>query len=123
MLGIGISCYAQGSRFCDEILAKQRGEFMVAAAEHRPPAGGALDALAQSEKDKGYLLFMADYEAQTFQTTVPHPRQMGKNVHIRACLGEYEPIAFAVRPLRDIGAATVTVSDFTGDVGINVRIR
>lgn len=108
----------EGDAFCDEIVKKQRDEFSVAASEHKPASGGTLDALPKTEKDKGYVFFLTDYERETYQTTIPRPEQIRREKKISAARRESEPITFAVRPLKDLGKATVAVSDFKGPSGI-----
>ena len=100
-----------GKQFVERTVASQRREFTVAAAERPTPAGGALDAIPEEERKKGYLFFLTDYERETYLTTIPSPGQFGRPVEIYAARGEHEPITFAVRPLTDLGEATVAVSD------------
>ena len=102
----------QGDEFCDDIVNQQRQEFTVAAVEQPLPPSGTLQAIPAEEKDKGYIYFLTDYEQDTYQTTIPQPDRIKRTKKIYASLGEYEPITFAVRPLKNLGAATVEVSDF-----------
>lgn len=102
----------QGDEFCDDIVNQQRQEFTVAAAEQPLPPSGTLQTIPAKEKDKGYIFFLTDYEQDTYQTTIPQPEQIKREKKIYASLGEYEPITFAVRPLKNLGRATVEVSDF-----------
>lgn len=111
---------AVGDKFLAETVQAQRDEFTAAAAEVPTPAGGSLDALPQAEKAKGWLFFLTDYEQDTFFATVPEPGQPARETSIFASLGECEPVTFAVRPLRDLGKARVTVSDFAGPDGATI---
>jgi len=102
----------EGAEFCNEIVRQQREEFTVAAVEQDLPAGGTLETISQKEKDKGYIFFLTDYEQDTYQTTIPEPEQIKRTKAIYASLDEYEPVTFAVRPLKNLGTAKVEVSDF-----------
>ncbi|GAI10866.1 unnamed protein product, partial [marine sediment metagenome] len=102
----------EGAEFCNDIVRQQREEFTIAAVEQRFPAGGTLEAISREEKDKGYIIFLTDYEQDTYQTTIPQPSQIKRTKTIYAARGEYEPVTFAVRPLKNLGRASVEVSDF-----------
>lgn len=101
-----------GARFCNEIVNQQRKEFTVAAVEQHFPSGGTLEAIDQKEKDKGYVFFLTDYEKDTYQNSIPNQSQIKRSKKIYASQGEYEPVTFAVRPLKNLGKVKVEVSDF-----------
>ena len=56
------------------------------------PPGGALDALPEAERRKGYVFFLTDYGKETYLTTIPAPGQILRRKAIFAAPGEYSRI-------------------------------
>ncbi len=108
---------AEGDRFIEGILAAQEKEFKANSPEMPIPTGGDINALPPAERNKGYVFFLTHYQKDTYLTAVPAREQIAREKSISACLGEYEPVTFAVRPLKDLGRARVTASEFTGPAG------
>ncbi|MCZ7645578.1 MAG: hypothetical protein M5U26_09880 [Planctomycetota bacterium] len=108
---------AAGDAFVAKLWDEEREAFRVAAAMQPTPEGGSLDALPAAEKEKGWLFFLSDLEQDTFCTTIPAPEQMVRETNVFAARGEFEPVGFAVRPLKDLGPARVEVGEFKGPGG------
>ncbi len=60
-----------------------------------------------------YTLFVPPLEANVNFAYVPTADQLKTEIVVAAARGEYEPLLVGVRPLDDLGAVTVEVSDLT----------
>ncbi|MHC5055219.1 MAG: hypothetical protein ACYTKD_10950, partial [Planctomycetota bacterium] len=104
-----------------EVVAKQRKEFLDKAVERPAPAGGSDDALPPDVKRKGYAVWPVDVSRDVYMSTVPEPGELGRAMSIAAARGERETASFALRALRDLGAAKVTVEPLRGPGGARIE--
>jgi len=79
--------------------------------EAEPPAPTA------EESQRGFMLFSRNYLRALFPNAVPLGRERVAELKAAACPGEYEPIVFALRALRELRDVRVTVSDLEGKDG------
>ena len=109
---------AEGESFLKFVEARRRFYFdnYFKRVLHRPTG----DPVAPSEEDAkdGYLVFERDYMKDVFYNDTPAKTDaMRSPTRVEAFAGEYEPLTFAVVPLRDLGRVKVSVSDFAGPGG------
>ena len=109
------------------------GGGLPAAAEHpsetwpvKPPPGfrrierdtsrkNPLPKPTSAEAQRGYLVFTRPEPGDIYPTSVPLRKETVEKISIRVTPGEIADVHFALRPLRDLKAARVSV-DFEGDV-------
>ena len=75
-------------------------------------------AIGKAESRRGYFVYVPHYLDVLHPNTIPRPDQLGTEMRIFATLGEFEPVTFAVYPLRDIKGATIAVSDLRSQAGV-----
>ncbi|MFQ6098183.1 MAG: hypothetical protein ACE5O2_10700, partial [Armatimonadota bacterium] len=67
------------------------------------------------ERRRGFLLFSRGYMRVLFPNSVPKAEERVEALSAAACPGEREPVAFAVRALRQLRDVRVMVSSLSGD--------
>jgi len=72
----------------------------------RPPAGPA-PALTAADHERGFYLWHRHWATPIYPWTNPTPDELDPTLRVFAAPGEYEPVTFTVRPLRDIGRAEI----------------
>ena len=87
-----------------------------------------LAPLTEEEKRRGYLLFVRDWMEMIYPNTIPQRKEIdNKEISLFASLGEYEPAAFGIHPLKDLKNIEVIASDLTGGTNTiskeNIKIR
>lgn len=85
--------------------------------------------LTEKQKERGYVLFKVNYLDKIYPTTVPESEWIGRPLEAFATPGEYEPVSFAVYPLKDLKGVKIKADDLTNSKGdrisrenIDVRI-
>ena len=105
---------ALGERFLEYVKEKRRFYFDIAFKRilHSPEG----DPLEPSEEDnrRGYVLFQRDFMKDLYYNDTPFRSEVGKPLEAEAFAGEDAVVPLGVLPLRDLGAASVAVSDFSG---------
>ena len=108
---------AQGQQFLQFIEGRRRFYFdnYFKRVLHRPTG----DTLTPTPADqaRGYALFQRDQMEDVFYDDTPKKGETCAKLQRDAFAGEYEPVNFALVPLRDLGAVTVSVSDLQGPAG------
>lgn len=107
----------EGQRFLD--FTRQRRRFHFANAFKRVlPASTGLDfSPTAAEKKQGFALFARDWMKDVQVGDRPEAGERATELTASAFSGEYEPVALSLFPLRDLGQATLTVSDLAGPGG------
>jgi hypothetical protein len=72
----------------------------------RPPAGPA-PSLTAADRARGFYLWRRHWAVPIYPWTNPTPDELNPTLRVFAAPGEYEPITFTVRPLRDIRRAEI----------------
>ena len=75
------------------------------------------DAEAQR---RGYVVFTRPYTYMIHANHRPRPDEIVTTLACAACPGEYEPVTFALRPLRELRKVAVTVSGLRGPGGSSI---
>lgn len=75
----------------------------------RPPSGPA-PLLTKVDQARGFYVWHRHWATPIYPWTDPTQEEMNPTLRIFTSPGEYEPITFTVRPLRDIQQATVKVN-------------
>lgn len=105
----------QGEAFIAELNKKRRASFRYEDATPRPK--GRLQSVSPEERAKGYVVFYPHYMDTVRPFDLPEPEQRNKDLRAFASLGEYEPVTFAVHPIKDLGKCRVAVGDLAGERG------
>jgi hypothetical protein len=77
-------------------------------ADVRPPAGPA-PALTAADRKRGFYVWHRHWATAIYPWTNPTPDELSPSLRAFAVPGEYEPLTFTVRPLRDMTRAEVKV--------------
>jgi len=65
----------------------------------------------EETKRLGYLVFPRNYLKLVFPDTTPEPREYGDTIRTYASQGEWEPVSFCIRPVRELNGVSVAVSE------------
>ena len=71
----------------------------------------------------GYVAWPRNYLKLTFPATTPEAGEYGDTVRTFAAQGEWEPVSFCVRPIRDLKGVTVSVSDLRSEDGAAIPAK
>ncbi|NIA06076.1 MAG: hypothetical protein GWP14_00305 [Actinobacteria bacterium] len=115
--------YAEGDILFDEIIIEPAGKALVvevdgkkyAVEEHEekhPPA-----PLSDEDRNRGYTVFKRGDPAGIYPTSYPAPGELIQDLKTFATPGEYEPVDFALYPLKDLQQVRVEVSDLADEKG------
>ncbi len=66
---------------------------------------------------RGAVLFARSYMEDVYPNSLPRPGEVGQALEVFACPGEYEPVQFCIRPLRDLKDVRLQVSALSGGAG------
>jgi hypothetical protein len=70
--------------------------------------------LTTAEREKGYVVFPADYTQQIVPSFIANREAIGRPLTSFATPGEFEPATLCVSALKDLGDVAVELSDFVG---------
>lgn len=87
-----------------------------------PPAG-EMPPLTEQERQRGCVLYSRPWAECIYPDTKPRPEELNPELRAFATPGEYEPLNFAVHPLRDLADARVTISDIGPIAAKHIDIR
>ncbi|NUQ60995.1 MAG: hypothetical protein HUU20_00795 [Pirellulales bacterium] len=85
--------------------------------ETRHEDNRALPEFSETDRRRGFALFARHWSEVVYPNTVPRRIELDPKLEIFASLGEYEPAAFTVHPLKDLSGLTVTAGDLRSDKG------
>ena len=108
----------KGRAFIAELDRKRRESFDYEDETPRPT--GQLEGVTGEDRKRGYVVFHPHYMDTVYPFDLPKAEQLGKDLRALASLGEFEPITFAVHPLRDLGKCRVTVSELKSQDGATI---
>ena len=114
---------ADGDVWFDEIVVAPAGRARVMEVGGRkyPVKEHEEDhpALSPSDEDKarGYVIFRRGDPAGIYPTSFPAPGEEVRHLRTFATPGEYEPISFALYPLKDLTHVTVELTDLVSKEG------
>ena len=74
-------------------------------------------ALTEPEKERGYLLFQRPLMESVYPNTRPHSHERLETLVAFATPGEFEPVTFALYPVRPLQNLKVRVSSLTSPAG------
>ena len=69
------------------------------------------------ETARGFVIYRRPYTQPMTHRSVPRADERLNQLGLKACRGEFEPITFALYPLRDVEEVAVSVSDLKGPKG------
>lgn len=87
-----------------------------------PPAG-EMPPLSREDLARGFVVYSRPYVECIYPHSKPRVEEINPTLRSFATLGEYEPLTFAIHPLRDLGKVTVAVSDIGPIPARNIDIR
>ena len=110
---------AEGRAFLDFAGERRRFHFDNYFKRVLHPGTGAEFKPSPDHLARQMVLFARDYMRDVSYDDRPEPGELASSLSGAAFAGEYEPVTFSVLPLRDLGVATVSVSDLSaGDATI-----
>jgi hypothetical protein len=116
-----------GRKFLDNLRERRRfyfdNYFKRVLPDGTHDAHGAIPPLQPTpvEQRQGYVLWSRDWmEDVPPVNAVPRRQEITRSVSLFASAGQEEPIVFSVTPMRDLGTATVSVSDLVSASGARV---
>lgn len=110
----------EGRAFLDFVKERRRFHFGNYFKRVLHPGSGSDFEPTQDQVGQRMVLFARDYMSDVSYDDRPEPGEVVSSLSGSAFAGEYEPITFSVLPLRDLGVATVSVSDLSsGDAAIS----
>jgi hypothetical protein len=104
----------EGKKFLDFVRARRRFHFDndFKRVLHEPT--GEKLRPADAERDRGLVLFTRDWMEDIYYNDRPAAGERVERLAASAFAGELEPVTLSVLPLRDLGTATLTVTDLEG---------
>ena len=87
------------------------------------PPMGEMPTLSEEDKARGFVVYSRPYVECIYQHTKPRAEEINSELRAFVTPGEYEPLNFAIHPLRDLANAKVTVSDIGPIASKNIDIR
>ncbi len=91
----------------DQMRAERYAEYEEVIPEPAPDEGSITD----EDRARGYVAFARDYLQIVYPHTRPSERERSTELTCWATPGEYEPVSFAVVPLKNLGRCKVEVTD------------
>ncbi|MEA2063189.1 MAG: hypothetical protein U9P14_05795 [Gemmatimonadota bacterium] len=73
--------------------------------------------LTQADIKNGYVLFQKNFLHYVYPWTIPARDEKIDSLDIRISRNDYEPLAFSIYPVRDLGAVRVSAGDLQGPGG------
>jgi hypothetical protein len=110
----------EGRRFLDFVKARRRFHFDNYFKRVLHPPSGSSGELSPLERETGSIVFSRDWMSDVFYHDRPLPGERVSKLTASAFAGEYEPVTWAVVPLRDLGRVEVACSDLAGPAGATI---
>jgi len=108
---------AAGARFLEYVKEKRRFYFDNSFKRVLHPASGDPQQPAAEDTARGYVLFQRDFMEDVYYNDTPHRGETGTALSADGFAGELVPMTMSVLPLKDLGAATLSVSALAGPQG------
>ncbi|MCX7825833.1 MAG: hypothetical protein N2689_09780, partial [Verrucomicrobiae bacterium] len=87
------------------------------------PPTGPMPALSKADEKRGFLVWSRPYLECVYPRTNPRADDLNPELRAFATPGEFEPVNFIVRPLRDLVNAKVCVSAIGPVPAKNIEVR
>jgi len=99
-------------------IERERDERFRAAFIERPYIEtAAMPPVSDADKARGFVVFVPNWMTNIYPNSVPRPEDLTRPLACFACPGEYEPVAAALRALRELRGVVCRVSDLNGPNG------
>ena len=109
-----------------QITEQRKRAFLSRWTRVEPKIDTAPPRVDDEAKRPGCVVFRRNYLKLVFPQTTPEPDEYGDVIQTFAAKGEWEPVSFCVRPIRELKGVSVRVSDLVSDGGRipseNVRV-
>ena len=83
----------------------------------------AMPTVSAVDKKRGYVVFIRNYMDNIFPASIPRQKEINKTLKTFASLGEYEPVSFAIRALKNLQKVKITVSDLKHEDGGDIPAK
>ncbi|NOY83065.1 MAG: DUF4091 domain-containing protein [Kiritimatiellaeota bacterium] len=74
----------------------------------------AMPPVAAADRARGFVVFVPNWMTNIYPNSVPRPKDLSRALACFACPDEYEPVAVALRALRELRGTACQVSDLVG---------
>jgi hypothetical protein len=105
---------AEGKKFLDFVRARRRFHFDNDFKRVLHEATGEKLRPTDAEGERGVVLFTRDWMEDVYSNDRPAAGERVERLSGAAFAGELEPVTLSVLPLRDLGPATLSVTDLEG---------
>jgi len=96
-------------------LRREREDLFKAMFVENPYVEEAqMPPVSAADRQRGYVPFVPHWMANVYPNSVPRPEDLERPLSCFACPGEYEPLAVAVRALKDLDALACAVGELAG---------
>jgi hypothetical protein len=102
---------AEGKKFLDFVRERRRFHFDNAFKRVLHAPSGATPQPSDVEKERGFIAFHRDGMEDVFHNDRPLANERANELQAGAFQGECAPVTLSLYPLRDLGKATVSVTD------------
>lgn len=107
--------------FIDELEKERRESFEKAMKDETPRPLEQMSDVTDVERERGYLWYGANYLDDIYPFDLPPPDRERKELKLFASQGEFEPVTFVVRPLRDLQECAVEAGELKGENGAVIK--
>jgi hypothetical protein len=73
--------------------------------------------LNRDDVNQGYVVFTRNFQRYVYPWTIPGETERTSMLHVKMGRNDFEPVTFAIYPIRDLGRVKVSVSDLNGPSG------
>jgi hypothetical protein len=105
---------AEGRRFLDFVKARRRFHFDNAFKRVLPRPTGEPPRPTGEERERGFVAFCRDWMKDVNVNDRPLPGEQVRELTGSAFAGEYGPVTVSLLPLRDLGRASLSVTNLQG---------
>lgn len=81
------------------------------------PVVGEMPPVSEKASKLGYVVFTKNYFERVYYTTIPKKEEITDKLELSATPGEYEPVIFMVRALKNLKGVKITAGDLKGKTG------
>ena len=104
--------------FIAELDKERKANF--ALKDQTPRPAGELQTTPE-DVQRGYILFFPNYLVDIHPFDLPRPQDLSMRLRAFVTLGEFEPVVFVVRPLKELKGCAVQVSDLSSEDGAVIK--
>ena len=80
-----------------------------------------MPALSPEDHKRGYIVFLRHWMDLVFPNSIPKEAELIDELSISACRGEYEPVSFCIRTLKELKNWRVRATGLIREDGFRLR--